>query len=403
MRVLVLNPGSATLKATIVSPPDRRVGLDRTQPWTADPAETVTTAIDALLADGPVDAVGYRVVHGGERFRAPTLLDDSAVDAIEALGDLAPLHNPIAATTIRAARARLPGVPHVAAFDTAFHATLPESAVRYPVPASWRTEAGIRRYGFHGLSVAWSIRRAGELLSRPIDELSLVVAHLGGGCSVTAVDRGRSVDTSMGMTPLEGLMMGTRAGSIDPGIIFRLLRTGLTAAVIEADLDRRSGLIAVGGTADMARLLEREARGDDSAALAIEMFVRRNAAGIAASATHLASVDAVVFTGGIGEHAPSVTARISRRLHLGGATRRGDQRGRRQDRPSGGRPSLPADRGAGGPGHRRCGRRDRRRIDGGAAESPLSRTTRSGLLAAFRGRIGTVVWSPRVVQSKQFR
>ena len=154
MRVLVLNPGSATLKATIVSPPDRRVGLHRTQPWTADPDDTVTTAIDALLADGPVDAVGYRVVHGGERFRAPTLLDDSAVDAIEALGDLAPLHNPIAATTIRAARARLPGVPHVAAFDTAFHATLPEAATSYAVPASWRTESGIRRYGFHGLSVA---------------------------------------------------------------------------------------------------------------------------------------------------------------------------------------------------------------------------------------------------------
>ena len=322
MRVLVLNPGSATLKATVVAPPDRRHGVDRTEPWTSDQAaDVVASTIDALLAGGLVDAVGYRVVHGGDRFTAPTLLDDPAVDAIEALGDLAPLHNPIAATTIRAARARLPDVPHVAAFDTAFHATLPEAAIRYPVPASWRAGSGIRRYGFHGLSVAWSMRRAAELLERPADELALVVAHLGGGCSVTAVDRGRSVDTSMGMTPLEGLMMGTRAGSIDPGIIFRMLRTGRAAAVIEADLDHRSGLLAVGGTADMAELLEREARGDGAAVLAIEMFIRRTAAGIAAATTHLASVDAVVFTGGIGEHAPSVTDRIRDRLHLIGAPR----------------------------------------------------------------------------------
>ena len=175
-----------------MSPPDRRPGVDRTEPWTRGARGGDGRGGDrrGLLADGPVDAVGYRVVHGGERFTAPTLLDDPAIEAIEALGDLAPLHNPIAAETIRAARARLPALPHVAAFDTAFHATLPEAAIRYPVPASWRTASGIRRYGFHGLSVAWSVRRAAELLMRPADELALVVAHLGGGCSVTAVDRG---------------------------------------------------------------------------------------------------------------------------------------------------------------------------------------------------------------------
>ena len=228
----------------------------------------------------------------------------------------------------------------MAAFDTAFHATLPEAAIRYPVPERWREAAGIRRYGFHGLSVAWSVRRAAELLGRPVADLGLVVAHLGGGCSVTAVEGGRSVDTSMGMTPLEGLMMGTRAGSIDPGIIFRLLRTGQSAAAIEADLDHRSGLLAVGGTrrhGGAARAGERAATGRPR--LAIEMFVRRAAAGIAAAATHLASVDAIVFTGGIGQRATAVTMRIGERLHLDGAvisetTDEGDRCTRRSAGPA---------------------------------------------------------------------
>ena len=326
MHVLVLNPGSATLKASVVTPPDRGIRFSRTAAWNPDQAPgpasavqaVVTAALDALPSGTTIDAVGYRVVHGGDRFTAPTLLDDRAVDVIEALGDLAPLHNPIAARTIRAARAILPGIPHVAVFDTAFHASLPEAAIRYPVPESWYSEAGIRRYGFHGLSVAWSVRRASELLDRPAAELGLVVAHLGGGCSVTAVEGGRSIDTSMGMTPLEGLMMGTRAGSIDPGIIFRRIRTGQSPAAVEADLDRHSGLLAVGGSADMQRLLDLERQGDGAATLAITMFIRRAAAGIAAAATHLAAVDAIVFTGGIGEHATAVTVRIGERLHLVG-------------------------------------------------------------------------------------
>ena len=248
---------------------------------------------------------------GSQRLSGSTTTRSPRIDA---LADLAPLHNPLAVATIRAARQLLPDVPHVAAFDTAFHATLPEAARRYPVPDSW-TDAGIRRYGFHGLSVDWSVRRAAELLGRPVETLGLVVAHLGGGCSVTAVEGGRSVDTSMGMTPLEGLMMGTRAGSIDPGIIFRLLRDGLSAQDLEADLDHRSGLAGVAGTADMERLLAAEAHRDGRARLAIEMFVRRAAAGIAAAGTHLERVDAIVFTGGIGEHAAPVRARICARLH----------------------------------------------------------------------------------------
>lgn len=318
MRVLILNPGSATLKATVLEPPGREPAFDRTVAWAGSPdAASIGDAVGAVVeAAGPrPDAVGYRVVHGGDRFTDATLVDDAVIDAIEALADLSPLHNPVAAATIRAARARLPDVPHVAAFDTAFHATLPEPARRYPVPDEW-VEAGVRRYGFHGLSVAWCTRRAAELLARPVGELQLVVAHLGGGCSVTAVEGGRSVDTSMGMTPLEGLMMGTRAGSIDPGIVLRMVRSGRSPESVEVDLDRRSGLAGVAGTADVRALLDRESGGDGKATLALELFVRRAAGGIAAATTTVPAIDAIVFTGGIGEHAVTVRDRIVDRLHL---------------------------------------------------------------------------------------
>jgi acetate kinase len=322
VRILVLNPGSATLKTTVLDLPDIDARFTRTVDWEesdADgPARAVTTALTQVVESGiamdTLDRVGYRVVHGGDRYTKAVVVDDAVVAMIDGLADLAPLHNRAAAATIRAGRQALPGIPHVAAFDTAFHATLPEAGRRYPVPDDWVTEAGVRRYGFHGLSVAWSTERAAELLGRPVGELSLVVAHLGGGCSVTAVEDGRSVDTSMGMTPLEGLMMGTRAGSIDPGIIFRLLRAGRIASAIEDDLDRRSGLKGIAGTADMALLLSRVADGDPDARLAIDLFIRRAAAGIAAAATCLPRVDALVFTGGIGEHAPAIRKAICDRL-----------------------------------------------------------------------------------------
>jgi acetate kinase len=324
VRVLVLNPGSVTLKATVLEPPGREPIFDRTLTWVGPPGgAAIGEAVDAAVrAAGPaIGAVGYRVVHGGERFTTATLVDDEVIEAIEELGDLTPLHNPVAAATIRAARERLPEVPHAAAFDTAFHATLPEAARRYPVPDDW-VATGVRRYGFHGLSVEWSTRRAAELLDRSTEHLRLVVAHLGGGCSVTAVDGGRSVDTSMGMTPLEGLMMGTRAGSIDPGVVLRMIRSGRSAESVEADLDHRSGLVGIAGTAEMQDLLERESGGDEPAGLAIEMFVRSAAAGIGAAITALPNVDAVVFTGGIGEHATAVRDRIVERLHVVGGDRR---------------------------------------------------------------------------------
>jgi acetate kinase len=228
----------------------------------------------------------------------PAAIDDRVMTAIDELGPLAPLHNPVAAAVIRAARLGLGRVPHIAVFDTAFHATLPETARRYPVPPTWDAW-GIRRYGFHGLSVAWAVERAADLLGRPVEALDLVVAHLGNGCSVTAVSGGRSVATSMGMTPLEGLMMGTRAGSLDPGILLSILRDRrLTVDELADVLDHGSGLLGVSGTSgDMRALQAATDAGDPAAALAIEMFVERAAAGVAAAATALPRLDAVVFTG----------------------------------------------------------------------------------------------------------
>lgn len=255
------------------------------------------------------------MVHGGARFTAPTRIDDDVLAAIDALASLAPLHNPIAASAIRAAQRQLPDMPHIAVFDTAFHASLPQSARRYPVPFGW-DEWGVRRYGFHGLSVEWSVERAGQLLRRPVADLELVVAHLGNGCSVTAVSGGRSVATSMGMTPLEGLMMGTRAGSIDPGMILMLLRDDrLNLDAMTEALEHESGLLGVSGTSSDMRALEAvAAHGDRRAKLAIEMFVDRAAAGIASATTALPKLDALVFTGGIGENAASVRAAIVDRL-----------------------------------------------------------------------------------------
>ena len=315
MHILVLNAGSSSLKASIVDPGSGEV-LHRADERTGDrhwPA-VVGAVLDALDL-GDIGAVGHRVVHGGVRFRAPTVVDDDALKGIEALADLAPLHNPIAVETIRFARERLPSVPQVACFDTAFHATLQPAEYRYAVPDAWFRDWGVRRFGFHGLSVEWSIWRAAELLERDIDELNVVVAHLGSGCSVTAVQGRRSVSTSMGMTPLEGLVMGTRAGSIDPGVLLHVLRDGrLTRDELVETLEHRSGLLAMAGTADMRAIVDAEARGDGRAAMALQMFVRRAAAGIAGAATALRSIDAVIFTGGIGEHAGSVRAAIVGRL-----------------------------------------------------------------------------------------
>ena len=331
-RVLVVNAGSSSLKASLLDVGSRLAEPARRDPLAATTVEwgsdatrftdrraTLAAAIDGLLRDAGadvIDGVGHRVVHGGERFREPTVVDDDVLADLDEVSQLAPLHNPVAVETVRAARDVLPDVPHVAAFDTAFHVSLEPAAFAYPLPWEWRERWGVRRFGFHGLSVEWSVRRAAELLGRSESELSLVVAHLGSGCSVTAVAGGRSVATSMGLTPLEGLMMGTRAGSIDPGIILRLLAERRLPLEELADvLDHGSGLLGVSGVSGDLREVEAAARaGNERAALAIEMFVRRTAEGIASVASALDGLDAVVFTAGIGENAADVRARIVERL-----------------------------------------------------------------------------------------
>ena len=314
MRILVLNAGSSTLKASLVEAGADAVASETVDwaPGDDDATGVVRTALERL---SPVaDAVGYRVVHGGEDYRIATRVDERLLEVVEALDALAPLHNHRAAAVIRAGVAALPGLAHVACFDTAFHASLPEEAWRYPLPHEWVERWGIRRFGFHGLSVTWAVRRAAELLERPSSDLRLVVAHLGSGSSVTAVDGGRSVDTSMGFTPYEGLMMGTRSGSVDPGILLHLLHGGISTDDLADGLAHRSGLLAVTGTDGAREIEERAALGDTPAQLGLAMFARRAAAAIASAATALPRLDGLVFTGGIGENSAAIRGEIVGRL-----------------------------------------------------------------------------------------
>ncbi|HEV8463108.1 MAG TPA: hypothetical protein VGQ38_20645 [Gaiellaceae bacterium] len=282
--VLVVNAGSTSLKLSVVDAGD------------------ASRAVDSIDDAPPVGGVGHRVVHGGERFVEPTVIDDEVAAALAALVELAPLHNAPALAAIEHARVVLPDVPHVAVFDTAFHATLPEVARTYALPERFR-ERGIRRFGFHGLSVQW----VAEQISVP----RLVVCHLGGGSSVTAVADGRSVDTTMGFTPLEGVPMATRAGSIDPGVLLYLLDHDVPADELADALEHASGLTGLAGTGDVAEL-ERSAAPE--AKLALDLFSYRVAQAVAAMSAALGGLDAVAFTGGVGEHSTRVRDAICDRL-----------------------------------------------------------------------------------------
>jgi acetate kinase len=314
-RVLVLNSGSSSLKWSVLDAGTESLVADGTATWEGTEHGRHEAEMVAALREAPdVDAVGHRVVHGGDRFREAVLVDESVRASIAELTALAPLHNPAALAGIEAATRRYPQVPQVAAFDTAFHATIPDAAANYPLPWEWTQSWGLRRYGFHGLSVEYAVRRVAEMLGK--QPARVVVAHLGSGCSVSAVADGRSVDTSMGFTPLEGLMMGRRSGSVDPGLLVHLLSHGkLDVAALNAGLNEQSGLLGVSGvSADMRKVLAAVDDGNERARLAVEMFVHRVVATVGAMVAVLGGLDALVFTGGIGEHSPRIRAAVASRL-----------------------------------------------------------------------------------------
>jgi acetate kinase len=304
LRVLVVNAGSSSLKLRLLGPDDAVLAE-------ADIAAPRATLDEAALGRfiaglGAIDAVGHRIVHGGERFREATRIDAGVVEELRDLTLLAPLHQPKSLAALDAVGRALPDTPAVACFDTAFHATLPEAASTYAVPAAWRERWGVRRYGFHGLSHAYAARRTAELTGGGAGRV--VTCHLGAGASLAAVRDGRSVDTTMGFTPLEGLVMATRSGSVDPGLLLWLLeREALTVGEMAEALEHDAGLLALAGTADMREVLARAAA-DDGARLALDVYVHRLRAGIAAMAAALDGLEALVFTGGVGERAAAVRA-----------------------------------------------------------------------------------------------
>ena len=329
MHVLVVNCGSTSLKAAILDPHDglrtASARVERIGEEVPDHGVALEQALPQLLAQaGPgvtVGAVGHRVVHGGGRFTAPALIDDEVVAAIDALSPLAPLHNPANVAGIKAARRLLPDVPHVAVFDTAFHATLPNRARAYAIPGELADKHGIRRYGFHGPSHGYVAARAAEFMRTDLRQLRVITCHLGGGCSVAAVEYGRSVETSMGMTPLEGLVMGSRSGDIDPGALLLIAREeGLDWDGVDDLLNRRSGLVGLSGVgADMRDIEERAADGDERCQAGLQVFCHRLRKYIGAYAAVMGGVDAIVFTAGIGQNSALVRHRVAQRLEFLGA------------------------------------------------------------------------------------
>ena len=319
MRILVLNPGSATLKFRLLelSGDGARVVTSGLTDHVAGES-TSQAAAEAVgrCRDQAIDAVGCRVVHGGDRFSGPTRVTAEVRAAIRELGRLAPLHNPVAADALDAVEGALPGVPVVAVFDTSFHRTIPDRAALYALPLELSRGKALRRYGAHGTSHQYVAGRLSALTGKG----KFITCHLGNGASVCAVRDGRSVDTSMGLTPLAGLIMGTRSGDIDPSLVLHLLRVeGMGVAEVDDLLNRRSGLLGVGGFADMRELAKAEPAGDERARLAIEMFVYRVLHFIGAYAAALEGVDAIAFSGGIGEHSADVRRRVVESLGWLGA------------------------------------------------------------------------------------
>lgn len=322
MRVLVLNSGSSSVKYQLV---DSDSG-ERLAGGVVEEVDDHESALRRVVGemeqlDEPIEAIGHRVVHGGAVFSEPARIDDDVVAVIRELVPLAPLHNPANLAGIEAARASWPTVAQVAVFDTAFHRTLPPEAYRYAVPEQWYEQHGVRRYGFHGTSHDYVSARAAEVLGRPRDELDLIVAHLGNGASITAVQHGRSVETSMGLSPLEGLVMGTRSGDVDPAVIGHVAgASGRSEADVLADLNRVSGLLGLCGDSDVREITDRADAGDETADLALDVFCHRIRKYVGAYVAVLGGCDALVFTAGIGEHSAAVRARVCTGLRVFGMT-----------------------------------------------------------------------------------
>jgi acetate kinase len=340
--VLVLNSGSATVKFALIDPGSGRRVLGGLADQVGTPQAVLRTQredgdpVTEHLTDGSYQAVitrilgglpesgsgpglvgaGHRVVHGGERFTASALVDDEVIAAIRTFSPLAPLHDPVELAGIEAVRAARPDLPQVAVFDTAFHQTMPPAAFRYAVPEEWYARYGVRRYGFHGTSHRFVSGRAAALLGRPLGDLCLVTAHLGNGCSLAAVRGGVSVDTTMGLTPLEGLVMGTRSGDVDPSIFSYLdAQAGLGVDRVTDALNTASGLAGLSGVgSDMRAVLSAAAAGNQRASLALEVYVHRLAKAVAAMVVGLGRLDALVFTAGIGENSAEVRSRVLARL-----------------------------------------------------------------------------------------
>lgn len=276
-----------------------------------DGDELVSNDVDLDALEG-IDAVGHRIVHGGTEFVEPVVIDDDVVQRLEALTDLAPLHQPKSLRGLELVGKAMPGVPAVACFDTAFHAHIPTVAATYALPREWRRRWSLRRFGFHGLSHAYASRRAAELAGVPVDGLRVVTCHLGAGASLAAVLGGVSVDTTMGFTPLDGLVMATRSGSVDPGLILWLAEhMGMPPSELASTLEHRSGLLGLAGTGDMKAVLEAEAAGDEDARLAVEVYLHRLRGEIARMAAALGGLDVLVFTGGVGERSAPIRARAA--------------------------------------------------------------------------------------------
>ena len=267
--------------------------------------------LDVSRESGALVGVGHRVVHGGEAFRGSVVVDDSVMAKIEAVSDLAPLHNPANLAGLRATGRRFQGLPQVAVFDTAFFQTIPKHAYTYALPYEWYERKKIRRYGFHGTSHRYVSLQAADILEKPLDSCNLITLHLGNGCSMACVRDGLAVDTTMGLTPLEGLVMGTRSGDLDPAIIFHMVREGMTVDEVKTSLEKKSGLLGVSGvSSDLRDVMKAAGGGNERAALAIDVFAYRARKYIGAFAAVLGRVDAVVFTGGIGENAPAMRQAI---------------------------------------------------------------------------------------------